>query len=238
MDDRLDHILVRAIAASDVDMRFGVRRAPFLRESFEHRLGIIVAQLRAGITAGGPFGEDFDWRVKPHGDRALVEQLAGRRIDIGTAAGRDHSDVAFDQPGDEPALAIAKVALPEALEHFGGWEAGGAFDLCIAVDKGQAKPSSEAAPHRRLSNPHQPDQHHRPVKTPAQICHRKAKSIAQGAIQRLPRSAKAALMSRLIILIILAVLIIGGLFFLARSPKQQPTHTIEVAVPAPGGNAH
>jgi hypothetical protein len=45
-------------------------------------------------------------------------------------------------------------------------------------------------------------------------------------------------MSRLIILIILAVLIIGGLFFLARSPKQQPTHTIEVAVPAPGGNAH
>jgi hypothetical protein len=45
-------------------------------------------------------------------------------------------------------------------------------------------------------------------------------------------------MSRLIVVIIFAVLVIGALFFLSRSPKQQPTHTIEVAVPAPGGNAH
>jgi len=45
-------------------------------------------------------------------------------------------------------------------------------------------------------------------------------------------------MSRLIVLIILAVLIVGALFFLSRSPQQQSTHTIEVAVPAPGGNAH
>jgi len=44
-------------------------------------------------------------------------------------------------------------------------------------------------------------------------------------------------MSRLIVLIVVAVLIIGALFFLSRLPKQQPTHTIEVAVPAPGGNA-
>jgi hypothetical protein len=45
-------------------------------------------------------------------------------------------------------------------------------------------------------------------------------------------------MSRLIVLIVLAALIIGALFFLSRLLKQQPTHTIEVAVPAPGGNAH
>jgi hypothetical protein len=64
------------------------------------------------------------------------------------------------------------------------------------------------------------------------------KSITGRAIQRLHRSAKAALMSRLIVVIIFAVLVIGALFFLSRSPKQQPTHTIEVAVPAPGGNAH
>jgi hypothetical protein len=45
-------------------------------------------------------------------------------------------------------------------------------------------------------------------------------------------------MSRLILLIVLALLVVGALFFLSRLPKQQPTHTIEVAVPAPGGNAH
>jgi hypothetical protein len=45
-------------------------------------------------------------------------------------------------------------------------------------------------------------------------------------------------MSRLILLIVVALLVVGALFFLSRLPKQQPTHTIEVAVPAPGGNAH
>jgi hypothetical protein len=48
-------------------------------------------------------------------------------------------------------------------------------------------------------------------------------------------------MSRSLVLIILAVLLIGALFFLSSLPKEQPTHTIEVAVPqtaAAGGNAH
>jgi uncharacterized membrane protein len=45
-------------------------------------------------------------------------------------------------------------------------------------------------------------------------------------------------MSRLLVLIIVIVLIVGALIFLSTVPKQQATHTIEVAVPAPGGNAH
>ncbi len=43
-------------------------------------------------------------------------------------------------------------------------------------------------------------------------------------------------MPRIIPLIIVVLLIIGGLFFLSPRVKEQPTHTIEVAVPA--GNAH
>jgi hypothetical protein len=45
-------------------------------------------------------------------------------------------------------------------------------------------------------------------------------------------------MSRLFVLIIVVVLLIGALFFLSTLPKEHPTHPIEVAVPAPGGNAH
>jgi uncharacterized membrane protein len=48
-------------------------------------------------------------------------------------------------------------------------------------------------------------------------------------------------MSRLLVLIIVLVIVIGGLIFLSTVPRQQPTHTIEVAVPqdaAAGGNAH
>jgi uncharacterized membrane protein len=44
-------------------------------------------------------------------------------------------------------------------------------------------------------------------------------------------------MSRLLVLIILLVVIVGALFYLSTVPKERPTHTIEVAVP-PGGNAH
>ncbi|MFL6721035.1 MAG: hypothetical protein ACJ8FT_04415 [Sphingomonas sp.] len=44
-------------------------------------------------------------------------------------------------------------------------------------------------------------------------------------------------MSRLLVLIIIAVLLIGALFLLSTLPRQRPTHTIEVPV-AQGGNAH
>jgi len=44
-------------------------------------------------------------------------------------------------------------------------------------------------------------------------------------------------MSRLVVLIIVLVVIIGGIFFLSTLPKERPTHQIEVAVPQ-GGNGH
>jgi uncharacterized membrane protein len=43
-------------------------------------------------------------------------------------------------------------------------------------------------------------------------------------------------MSRLVVLIIVLVIIVGGLFYLSTVPKEQPTHTIEV--PVAQGNAH
>jgi hypothetical protein len=42
---------------------------------------------------------------------------------------------------------------------------------------------------------------------------------------------------RLIVLIIIVAVIIGGLFFLSTLPKERPTQQIEVSVPQ-GGNAH
>jgi len=48
---------------------------------------------------------------------------------------------------------------------------------------------------------------------------------------------KSRRMPRLLLLIIVAVLLIGVLFFLSTLPRQQPTHTIETAVQQ-GGNAH
>jgi uncharacterized membrane protein len=44
-------------------------------------------------------------------------------------------------------------------------------------------------------------------------------------------------MPRIVILIIVLVLIIGGLVLLSTLPKEQPTHTIQVDVAQPA-NAH
>jgi hypothetical protein len=38
-------------------------------------------------------------------------------------------------------------------------------------------------------------------------------------------------------ILVVVIVILGALFFLSTLPKQQPTRTIEVAVPQ-GGNAH
>ena len=50
-DDRVDDILMRAVAALNVDVRLRVGGAPLLREPGEHRLGIPVTKLDAGIAA-------------------------------------------------------------------------------------------------------------------------------------------------------------------------------------------
>ena len=42
---------------------------------------------------------------------------------------------------------------------------------------------------------------------------------------------KSAGMSRLLVLIIVLVVIVGALYYLSTVPKAQPTHMIEVAVP-------
>jgi uncharacterized membrane protein len=46
-------------------------------------------------------------------------------------------------------------------------------------------------------------------------------------------------MSRLVVLIVVLLIVIGGLVYLSRVPKEQPTRTIEVDVAQPSpGNAH
>jgi hypothetical protein len=47
---------------------------------------------------------------------------------------------------------------------------------------------------------------------------------------------KSARMSRLVGLIIVLLLVLGGLYYLSTIPAEQPTRTIEVDVPQ-GGNA-
>jgi len=44
-------------------------------------------------------------------------------------------------------------------------------------------------------------------------------------------------MPRSIVLLVVIIIILAALFFLSTLPKQRAVHTVEVAVPAAGGNA-
>lgn len=44
-------------------------------------------------------------------------------------------------------------------------------------------------------------------------------------------------MPRILVLVVILLLLAGAIFFLSTVPKEQPTKTVEVAVPQ-GGNAH
>ena len=157
--------------------------------------------------------------------------MASPLVYIGAAAGSDDTQIAFDQARHKPPLAVPEIILAIALEDFGRRKPRRIFDLGIAVDERQAEAPRKAPAYGRLSYPHQPDQHYRPVEPVRQFIHRKGYTAA-------PPLGKSARMSRLVVLIIVLVVIIGGLIFLSTVPKQQPTHTIEVAVPQAGGNAH
>ena len=234
MDDRIDYVPVGAIAALHVDVSLFVGRAPFVRETIQRGPGIVISELGAGIAPRGALRENVDRRVEPDGDCAFVEQLPSARIDIGAAAGGDHAQVALDQACDQSPLAVTKIILAKPLEDFCGRKSRRVFDFGIAVDECQAQTLGQASTHRRFSDPHQPDQHHGTIETLRQFMHRKGYTAA-------PPLGKSARMSRLLVLIIVIVLVLGALFYLSTVPKQQPTHTIEVAVPqgaTNGGNAH
>lgn len=147
-DDGFDHFPMSAIAAFHVNMRFLVGGSSLLRQSFEGRFGIAVAQLDASISARGALSEDIDGRIEPDGDCPLVEEPARARIDESPAAGGNDSNLVLDQSRHQPSLAVAEILFSETLKDFRGGIAGGALDFGVAIDKGHAQTAGEAPPHR------------------------------------------------------------------------------------------
>ena len=214
-----------------MDMRLLVRGAPLVQQALQSRFGIAVPELGPGVAARGPLGQYLHGSIEPDRDGSVIEKLSGARIDISASSGRDHSDSALiDEPGDEAPLAVAKIMFAVALEHLGGRKACGVLDRRVAVDELQAEPPCKTPSDSRFSHSHQSDQHDRPIEALAEFYHPGGYTAARPL-------GKSARMSRIAVLIVLLVVIIGALVYLSRVPKAQPTHTIEVAVPQ-GGNAH
>jgi hypothetical protein len=100
---------------------------------------------------------------------------AGLRIHEGAAAGGQHQRLGRQQAMDHPALALAELGFPEAVEQFGDGAAGGELDFGVGIVEGQAEPGGESAADRCLAGAHQPDQHDAP---PGQ-CRRQRNGVPQ-----------------------------------------------------------
>lgn len=205
--------------------------AALVRETLQSRFGIAVSELGASVATRSSLGQNVDWSIEPDCDRPVIEKLSSARIDISAASRRDHSDSALiDQSRDEAPFAIAKIVFAIALENFRGRKACGILDRRVAVDELQAEALCKTPADGGFSYSHQPHQHDRPIEALAEFYHLGGYTAAHPL-------GKSARMSRIAVLIILLVVIVGALIFLSRVPKAQPTHTIEVTVPQ-GGNAH
>src|SRR5215213_9461570 len=178
IDDRLDDLLVRSLSAFDVDVRLFVGMAAFLGQPLQRLLRIASPELHARVAARCPLRENIHGRIEPDCDRTFVEKLPGSRIDISAAARRDHPHLTFDQPGDEPPLAVAEILLPEAFENLRRRISGRILDRRIAVDEGNAEPLRKPPPEGRFANAHQADEDDRAVEKLAQITHLKGYTAA------------------------------------------------------------
>ncbi|PAV92941.1 hypothetical protein WR25_04462 [Diploscapter pachys] len=130
-------------------MRLGIDRVADRGELGQHRARVLAAQQRPGVAPADALGEH------------VRDQSPRLGIDEGAAAGRDHLWRAVDQPGDDAAFAVTEIGLAEAFEDLGDGHARRLLDRVVGVDEGQPQAGGKAAPHGRLADPHQPDEHDR-----------------------------------------------------------------------------
>ena len=235
LDDRVDDIAVSAIPAADSDVRFGISGLALDRQLLERTFRVGIAQQGPGVAARRALGEYVNRGVQPDSDCPLIEQLPGAGIDEGAATGGNDADLIVDQTSDETPLPVTKVGLSESFVYFGRGEAGGVFDLSIAVDEGQVEPSREAPADGRLTRAHQADEYDRSVEA-VPLLHRSGLYSAGKGRAKAPRftiAMRKPMSRRIALLLIVLALVVGTLFLLSGQASEQPIRTIETDVTAP-----
>lgn len=234
LEDRIDDVAMRAVAAFHMDVRRRVGGAALFGEPLERPLRIAVAKQRASVSPRGSVGQHIDGGIEPDGDGAIVQQVAGAGIGEGPAAGRDYPDLPVDQAGDQPPLAVAEILLAEALEDLGRRETGRILDGRVAVDEWQPEPPCQAPSDGRLAGAHQADEDDWTVEALDQMFHAWGYT-AEGKLGQKPAPespAERSTMSRIAVLILIILLVVGGLVFLSTQAREVPVTTIETDVSA------
>jgi hypothetical protein len=93
---------------------------------------------------------------------ALVANVAaGLLVHVGAAAGGEHLWTGLQQPGNDPALAVAKLALAMVGEDLGYGFTGRLLDLGVGIDERDGEKAGQAPADGGLAGAHEADQHDR-----------------------------------------------------------------------------
>jgi hypothetical protein len=227
-----------------MEMRLGIKRVAGPGEAIEQFDRIPVLEQGPVISSGHTLGQRLDIGVEPHGDAAFEDQGPGPLVDERTAAGRDNLKRTIDQSGDNAALAVAEAALAMAVENLGNGTAGSLFDLVVGIDEREPEALREPTSDGRFSSPHQADQDYASIGasigpmgeniTGSVTCIIHSAGAIQGTASwgkrramRISPPARRRKSPLPMILLILAVLLIGFLFWLSTRDTEVPLKRIE-----------
>ncbi len=158
----------RVVAAIHREISLCVEGGALLVEARQCGQRVAMGQQGPLGAAGDAAEQGRQGAAQPDRDRAFAHQPAGARIDHGAAAGGDHRLGPGDQARDHAALACAELGLAVAGEDFRHRAAGGALDLVVGVDEGEAEADRELAADRGLAGSHQAHEDQRAAAEPVQ----------------------------------------------------------------------
>lgn len=231
VDDPSDHLAVRDVAAGHVDIGLGVEGAPLLHQPFQRGSRVGSPKQRPRIASGGPRQEHIDGRIEPDGDRAFLQQCVRALIRESAATGRNDLHALIEQAGDDPPLPISEVSFSKAFKDFPGRQATGIANGIVAVDEIEAQLLRKAPTHGRLAHAHHSDECDRSVEAVERFGHVSVYTAAPKVGQkRQPNPIERNIMSRLTVLIVIVLIVLGALYFLSTRAREVPTSTIEVEV--------
>ena len=153
---------LHAQVGQTVDHQIGLRikRHPRVMDMAQGLAGIWGAQQGTRRLVPHPLPQQIKVGAQPDRHARLMDHLAVGFGQKGAAAGRQHTGLAAQQPGQDFAFAGAEKGLAVALEDLGDAAVGGVGDLFIRIKKVHRQQPRKRRSHSRLARPHHPHHHH------------------------------------------------------------------------------
>ena len=157
-DRIVDDGVVRAVARDHRHVGASVDGIAPLHQVAQRAFRVVGLEKRTVRAAAHAAPQHLEVGLEPDRDRRRDDAGPRLVVEIGAAASGDHPRPFRQQPGHDPALAVAEIGLAVLGEDVGDRHAGRPLDLGIGVDELEPETARQAAPRRGLAAAHQADE--------------------------------------------------------------------------------